>query len=413
VHTLGRMVNRANLFGYIPKPWKESDLFMIVKEALRRYEHEKTIHEQTKSLKLLYQQAQQEIGRRKKIQEDLEHAIVEIEELKQQLEEENIFLKERFQIASGYHEILGKSEAMQYVLYRVEKVAVNTTTVLILGETGTGKELIAEAVYNQSSRKGKAFIRVNCAALPAELIESELFGHERGAFTGAHAQKIGKFELAHKGTLFLDEIGELALNLQAKILRAIESGEIERLGGIKIIKIDVRIIAATNRNLEKEVLEGNFRKDLYYRLNVYPITLPPLRQRKEDIESLVTRFVEIFNRKIGAQVKIIPQNIINLLRNYDWPGNVRELENVIESGVILSQGSNLNIEIPNSSKLLDEKTYSLEEAEKKTILEALSSSNGKISGESGAAKNLNINASTLRSKMKKLGIEKESMRFTD
>ena len=409
VSYLGRVVNNANLFGHIPNPWKETDVYMVVKEALRRYEHEKTIRDQTQRLELLYQQAKEEIEMRKKAQEKLELALEEIKALKQPLEEQNIYLKKRFQMESGFQPIIGKSEAIQYVLYRMEKVAPGDTTVLILGETGTGKELIALAIHSHSHRREQPLIKINCAALPKELIESELFGHEKGAFTGAHAQKIGKFELADGGTLFLDEIGELPLNLQAKILRAIESDEIERLGGMKTIKIDVRIITATNRNLEKEVKEGNFRKDLYYRLNVYPITLPPLRRRKEDIGLLVNYFVEILNKKIGRRVTNIPRKTLDSLIAYDWPGNVRELENILERGIILSQGRDLNIELPDGSKLLKTRRQTLEEVEKEAIINALSQTNGKISGNSGAASYLDINASTLRSKMKKLGIGKESV----
>ena len=237
--------------------------------------------------------------------------------------------------------MVGRSEALKYVRFKVEQVAPTDSTVLILGETGTGKELVARAVHAASKRKDRPLVKINCAALPANLIESELFGHERGAFTDAQARRLGRFEMAHRGTLFLDEVGELPPDLQSKLLRVLEEGEFERLGGTRTVKADVRIIAATNRDLEREVGRGHFREDLWYRLNVYPITVLPLRRRKDDIPLLVDFYVEKFNRKVGKSIRVVPPDTMRALLNYDWPGNIRELANVVERAVIVTQGAEL------------------------------------------------------------------------
>jgi formate hydrogenlyase transcriptional activator len=241
------------------------------------------------------------------------------------------------------YEIVGQSDALKYVLCKIEQVAPTDSTVLIMGETGTGKELFARATHAASRRKDRPLVKVNCAALSANLIESELFGHERGAFTDARARALGRFEVAHRATLFLDEIGELPLHLQSKLLRVLEEGEFERLGGTQTIKVDVRIIAATNRDLEREVQRGHFREDLWYRLNVYPVKVPPLRQRKEDIPLLVNFFVNKFNLKAGKSIRVVPPDTMRALRDYDWPGNVRELANVIERAVIVAPGTELGL----------------------------------------------------------------------
>ncbi len=405
------LINTFDLFGYIAKPWLETDLLVQVKEALRRYDYEKTIKELNKKLDELYLEVRREADYRRNAEKKLDSALSENDKLKQGLQEKYINVFEEYEVDRNFPQIIGKSETLQYVLYRLEKVAPISTTVLILGETGTGKELVAQAIHNLSPRRDMPLVKVNCAALPSELIESELFGHEKGAFTGAYIKKVGKFERADRGTLFLDEIGELPMSLQAKILRAIESDEIERLGSAKTIKIDVRIIAATNRNLEEEIENLNFRSDLYYRINVFPVTLPPLRQRKEDIPLLVSYFIDIFNKKIGKKVKRVPQKVLDELKQYDWPGNIRELENIVERGMILSQGDELTIELPDHTKARKTKIKSLDEIEKNAIVEALNICQGKISGKSGAAQYLKINASTLRSKMKKLGIKKQASRF--
>jgi len=336
----------------------------------------------------------------------------EIKDLKEKLESERDYLQEEIALEHNYQNIIGRSDALKYLLYRVEQVAATDATVLILGETGTGKELVARAIHNTSLRKHHSLVKVNCAVLPAALIESELFGHEKGAFTGAMTQKAGRFELANNTTLFLDEIGELPLELQAKLLRAIEDGEFERLGGSKTIKVNVRIIAATNRNLEKEMQEGRFREDLWYRLNVYPVTLPPLRDRKEDIPLLVSQFVNRHSRQLGKSIEKTPVRVIETLQGYSWPGNVRELKHVIERAVIISSGPTLQL----ADSLRDTSDAAaatqkddlkpMVEMEREYVLRVLDKVGWKIEGKSGAAAILDMNPGTLRSRMKKLGIRK-------
>jgi formate hydrogenlyase transcriptional activator len=331
---------------------------------------------------------------------------------KRQLEEENSYLKEQIGTIYNFSEIIGNGPAMQDVYRLLSVVAGTNSTVLILGESGTGKELIARAIHNTSPRKDKLMVKVNCAALPANLIESELFGHEKGAFTGAIERRIGKFELANQSTLFLDEIGELPLEAQAKLLRVIQEREIERVGGKQTIKVDVRLIAATNRKLEEEVKAGRFREDLYYRLNVFPIQLPPLRDRPEDIESLAEFFVAKYSRNAGRKIKKIAPKVLQQLRSYTWPGNIRELEHLIERSVLLASGDTLQeVYIPKGSgmdrpapALLANR--SLETVERSYIIEVLQRCGGKISGAGGAAEILGIPGNTLHSKMKKLGIGK-------
>jgi transcriptional regulator with GAF, ATPase, and Fis domain len=331
---------------------------------------------------------------------------------KKQLEVENDYLKEQIKTIYNFSEIIGSGRQMQEVYRLMSLVAGSNTTVLILGETGTGKELIARAIHNASLRKDRLMIKVNCAALPASLIESELFGHERGAFTGATDRRIGKFELANNSTLFLDEIGELPLEAQAKLLRVLEEQELERIGGKQTIKIDVRFIAATNRNLEEEVKAGRFRADLYFRLNVFPIHLPPLRERSEDIESLTHFFVQKFGRNIGSKIRKVAPKLIQQLRSYTWPGNVRELEHLIERSILLATESTLEeVYIPHHTDTgKKEQAYllnrTLEEVERDYIIETLKRCAGKISGAGSAAEILKIPGNTLRSKMKKLGISK-------
>jgi chemotaxis protein methyltransferase CheR len=313
------------------------------------------------------------------------------------------------------------------VLHQAEQVAPLNTTVSIFGETGTGKELLAHAIHKLSPRSNHALVKVNCAALPGTLIESELFGHEKGAFTGADARRTGRFEIANRGTLFLDEVGELPLDLQAKLLRVLEEGEFERVGGSHTLKVDVRVIAATNRNLEEAVRKGAFRSDLYYRLSIFPITLPPLRERKEDIPILVTHLVKQLGKKLGKTIDAIPQDTMAKLYNYPWPGNVRELRNVIERAVIITQGSKLRLIDDLDSQALELEFHeqlavhgafadvvaigeTLEQTEYNLILRTLKSVHWKVEGPGGAAELLNLHPSTLRSKMRKLGIERP--RFT-
>jgi formate hydrogenlyase transcriptional activator len=331
---------------------------------------------------------------------------------KKQLEVENDYLKEQIKTIYNFSEIIGSGEQMQEVYRLIGLVANSNTTVLVSGETGTGKELIARAIHSASPRKDKLMVKVNCAALPANLIESELFGHEKGSFTGAIDRRIGKFELADKSTLFLDEIGELPLEAQSKLLRVIQERELERLGGKHTIKIDVRLVAATNRNLEEEVRAGRFRADLYFRLNVFPIELPPLRDRSEDIEALTTFFVQKYSRNTGRNIRKVAPGVIQRLRSYTWPGNVRELEHLIERSILLTIDGTLNdIYIPQHADAEKQGhayllNRSLEEVERTHIIETLKRCAGKISGAGSAAEILKIPGNTLHSKMKKLGIAK-------
>jgi chemotaxis protein methyltransferase CheR len=321
------------------------------------------------------------------------------------LKAENIILKNDIIQDYTFENIIGQSDTIKYVLYRIQQVAPTNTTVLIEGETGVGKQLFAYAIHSMSKRKDQPMFKVNCAALSPTLIESELFGHEKGAFTGADKTVKGRFEVADGGTLFLDEIGELPLNLQAKLLRVLQDGEFERLGSSQTIKVDVRIIAATNKVLKNEIQEGRFRKDLYYRLSAYPITVPPLRERKEDIPELISYYVKKYSREMGRNIESIPKAMIDKLIDYSWPGNVRELENVIERAVVISQGNILNIVEDFKHDSIDSDSLkTLEEHEKLYIIKVLEKTNGRIEGKSGAAELLGINPSTLRSRIKKLGI---------
>jgi len=362
------------------------------------------------------QQAHNELERR--VEErtvELRTALSEIKTMKDQLEAENIYFRQEIKMKHQFDHILGQSDGLKYVLYRAEQVAPTNTTVLILGETGTGKELIAAAIHNMSPRKDRPMITVNCAALPANLMESELFGREKGAFTGADTRQVGRFEVAHGSTLCLDEIGELPLEAQAKLLRAIQNNEFERLGSSHTIKVDARIVATTNRNLEEEVRKGRFRQDLYYRLNVFPITVPPLRQRKEDIPLLVQAFIERYARKLGKQITSIQKETMKALQDYPWPGNVRELESVLERAVILCPGPALQLadKLEISSPFLSSTVRTLEEMERNQILKTLSETRWRIEGKDGAAAILGLNPSTLRARMHKLGIVRPEIKEPD
>ena len=350
----------------------------------------------------------QDISERKQAELELRAALSEIKELKEKLEIEREYLQDEIKLEYNYENIVGQSDGLKYVLYKIEQIAPGDTTVLILGETGTGKELVARAIHGLSPRNGRALVKVNCATLPENLIESELFGHEKGAFTGAHARQLGRFEVADGATLFLDEIGELPLELQPKLLRVIQDGEFERLGSSGTIKVDVRVIAATNRNLEDEVRRGRFREDLWYRLSIFPITVPPLRERTEDIAQLVDFFVTKISKRLGKSIENIPTNVMNALQNYQWPGNIRELENVLERAVINSSGPKLRLmdELKNSNKNQELKTTqkTLEEVERDHIVRVLEQTNWKVGGNNGAAEILGLNRSTLRARIRKLGI---------
>ncbi len=323
---------------------------------------------------------------------------------------ERRYLEEELQTDYRFEEIIGESRALKRVLKQVETVAREEATVLILGETGTGKELIARAIHELSPRRERTFVKLNCSAIPSGLLESELFGHEKGAFTGALSQKIGRLELAHEGTLFLDEIGDLPLELQPKILRALQEREFDRLGGTKTIPVNVRLIAATNRNLAKMVAEHEFRSDLYYRLRVFPIEIPPLRERREDIPVLVNYFVHKHSRRMNRQIAAVPPETMEILRQWSWPGNVRELENFMERAVILTQGPILRAplsELSVSQEAAGQVDPNLENAEREHILRVLREAKGMIGGAHGAAERLGLKRTTLNSKMKKLGIKRK------
>ena len=331
-----------------------------------------------------------------------------------QLQEEQISFREGFHTNQDFPEIIGRSSELQHTLRLISRVAPTNSTVLVLGETGTGKELVARAIHDNSSRKTKTMVKVNCATLPPNLIESELFGHERGSFTGATDRRVGKFEQAHYSTLILDEIGELPLELQVKLLRALQEKEIERIGGDNTIQVNVRIIAITNRNLEEEVEAGRFRADLYYRLNIFPISLPPLRSRREDIPVLAAYFIQKLSKKVGIKITKISKYVFEQIMDYDWPGNIRELEHVIERSILLSDDNFLSkIYLPDKrQKCLTTAAEgglvlkTIEENERDHIVKVLKYCKGKVAGFAGAAKYLGIPPSTLSSKLKRLGIQK-------
>jgi formate hydrogenlyase transcriptional activator len=339
-------------------------------------------------------------------------AFEEIAMLKDQLSQEKAYLEEEARTEHNFGEIVGRSPALRRVLKQVETVAPTSSTVLICGETGTGKELIARALHDLSPRNERTLVKLNCAAIPTGLLESELFGHEKGAFTGAIAQKVGRFELAHKGTLFLDEIGDIPLELQPKLLRVLQEQEFERLGSSKTIRVDVRLVAATNRDLAATVADGRFRSDLYYRLNVFPLVLPPLRERSEDISPLVRHFTQRFARGMGRRIQTIPSDVMDALVRYPWPGNVRELQNVIERAVILSPGTSLQVALSDLQVLgkpataSSGETVTLADAERDHILGALRQTGWIVGGPKGAAARLGMKRSMLYWKMKKLGISR-------
>ena len=369
------------------------------------------VKERTGELTRANVQLTQEIEERKGAEKSLQGTYAEIKQLKDRLQAENIYLQQEVDREYNFGEIIGQSNALSHVFFQVEQVAPMNATVLLLGETGTGKGVVARAIHSSSARKDRPMITVNCTALPANLIESELFGREKGAFTGSDARQIGRFELADGGTIFLDEIGEMPLELQSKLLRVIQDGEFERLGSPRTIKTDVRIIAATNRNLEEEIKNGRFREDLFYRLNVFPITIPPLRQRKEDIPLLVNHFVAKFNKKIGKKIETVSKDTLNALQEYHWPGNVRELESVIERAVITSQGTALQVldRFENSRKTGEpagQEVKALVELEHDHILQVLQKTGWRIEGKNGAAVLLGLNPSTLRARMRKYGIRR-------
>jgi transcriptional regulator with GAF, ATPase, and Fis domain len=338
-------------------------------------------------------------------------AFRQIQDLRDRLGQEKKYLEEEINLDQRFEDVVGESMGLRRVLREIETVAPTDATVLIQGETGTGKELLARAIHRLSPRSERTFIKINCAAIPAGLIESELFGHEKGAFTGAIARKIGRLELADQGTLFLDEVGELPLDLQPKLLRALQEREIERLGGNRPISVNVRLIAATNRDLAKMVAERQFRSDLYYRLKVFPVFSPPLRERAGDIPILVRHFVDAHSRRMGKRIETIPEETMAALTRWQWPGNIRELENFLERAVILTRGPVLfvplaELEIQEAQGGQDWENPTLQAAEREHILRVLREAQGQIGGPNGAAARLGLKRTTLNSKIKKLGIER-------
>lgn len=381
--TIMRAINDCGIYRYMTKPWKEADIKKTIEDTLEVYQ----------------------------LRKDKEHLVEELSKANRKLAAENTYLKEEIQQQQFTTSIITNNKPFKEKLALIQRVGPTNSTVLIRGETGTGKELMARAIHDASPRKDKALIKVNCAALPANLIESELFGHERGAFTGATQKRIGRFELADGGSIFLDEIGELPIDLQPKLLRVLQEGTLDRVGGTQTINVDVRIIAATNRNLEEEITKGNFREDLFYRLNVFPIYCPPLRERKEDIELLVRYFLKKHEAKIGRKIEEVSPDTIAKLSAYNYPGNIRELENLIERFMIISSGNSLELsdwlpvqkELPSS----DDHFLTMEEMEINHIKHALRLSKGKVFGAGGAAEKLGMNGKTLDSRLRKLEINKE------
>ena len=341
-------------------------------------------------------------------------SLEQITELKDKLAKEKLYLEDEIRTAYNFEEIIGESAALKRILKQVETVAPTDSTVLIMGETGTGKELIARAIHNLSKRRERTFVKINCAAIPMGLLESELFGHERGAFTGAIAQKLGRFELAHQGTLFLDEVGDIPLELQSKLLRVLQEQEFERLGSTRTTSVDVRLVAATNQDLAQLVADKQFRSDLYYRLNVFPVVAPPLRDRSEDIPLLVRYFAQKYAQRMNKEIRTIPTEVMNSLTQYPWPGNIRELENFIERSVILSPGPDLHVPLSELKRSLETQhvgsagTKTLEEAEREHILKVLEETLWVVSGPSGAATRLGMRRTTLQARMQKLGIMRRS-----
>ena len=382
-----KAIKSGRVYRFIQKPWVEKELAIDINNALEHYH----VLKWNKQLLL-----------------NLEKHNAELKMLKAELEEENNYLRTEIKIIKNFENIITQDKKFLSILDKIEEIAESDASVLIHGETGTGKELIARAVHNLSKRKDKPFICVNCAAIPESLFETEMFGHEKGAFTGAFSTRKGKFELANNGTLFLDEIGEIPLVMQPKFLRAIEEGVIDRIGGNLPVKLNLRIICATNRILLHEIQIGNFRSDLFYRLNVCPIELPPLKERLEDIPLLVEFFIERYCRKYQKKKRIVPVKVINRLKSYHWPGNVRELENIIERAVIIAKNGNLNLDkfIPGNDKQPDDQTDILHEVERKHIINVLNKTSWRIGGEGGAAERLGMNRTTLQSRMKKLNINR-------
>jgi PAS domain S-box-containing protein len=403
--TIGRKIMHLNARRIYRESQQTQMILLAIEDVTEREYYKRHLEELVEKRTAEIRVATEEAEKGKQI---AEAALFEIKKLKDQLEAERAYLQEEIKLEYNHENIIGQSDGLNYVLYKVEQIARSNTIVLVLGETGTGKELVARAIHGLSLRKERALVKVNCATLPSTLIESELFGHEKGAFTDAHSRRVGRFEVSDGTTLFLDEIGELPLELQPKLLRVVQDGEFERLGSSHTIKIDARIIVATNRNLEEEVRRGRFRDDLWYRLNIFPITMPPLRDRLDDIPLLVDFYVKKISKRMGKSIEIIPTSVMNALQNYHWPGNVRELENVLERAVINSSGPKLRLvdELKTKQKDLSTAQKTLEAVEREHIVRILEQTQWKVSGKNGAAEILGLNRSTLRARMRKLGILK-------
>jgi formate hydrogenlyase transcriptional activator len=398
--TIGHKIMHLNARRFYEKENKTQLILLAIEDVTER-EHYK------RNLEMIVKNRTAELSVAK---DEAETALIEIKQLKDQLEAEKAYLKEEIKLEYNHENIIGQSNEVNYIFYKIEQIASTDTNVLVLGETGTGKELVARAIHSLSLRKDRVLVKMNCAALPSNLIESELFGHEKGAFTGAHSRRLGRFEVANSATIFLDEIGELPLELQSKLLRVIQDGEFERLGSSNTIKVDVRIIAATNRNLEKEVAKGRFRSDLWYRLNVFPITMPPLREHVDDIPLLAEHYIKKISKRLGKTIEVVPVSVMNALQNYHWPGNVRELENVLERAVINSSGPKLRLvdELKQPFKGLGSGKKTLEAIERDYIIQILEQTQWKVSGNNSASEILGLDRSTLRARMRKLGIIKPS-----
>jgi len=413
---------RAGAKDFVSKPYDLAEVLTrvhnllevrLLYQQIEQYNRvlEQTVRERTGELLGANALLLHEIEDRTAAAELLKSAYAEIERLKDRFQAESIYLQQDIDREFNFGEIIGQSKALEGVFFKVEQVAPQDTTVLLLGETGTGKGVVARAIHNRSARRDRPLVTVDCTALPANLIESELFGREKGAYTGSDARQMGRFELADGGTIFLDEIGEMPLELQTKLLRVIQDGEFERLGNPRTIKVNVRIIAATNRNLQDEIGKGRFRQDLFYRLSVFPITIPSLRQRKDDIPLLVKFFVAKFNKKIGKKFESIEKDTLLILQAHHWPGNVRELENVIERAVINGQGASLRVlDRFETSRLAGEDAgqdvKALGEVERDYIIQVLQKTGWRIEGKDGAALVVGLNASTLRGRMRKHGIRR-------
>ncbi len=402
---------------YVTKPFQAEELLARVETHLTLKRLRKQVEVQNEQLQRSHDELEEKVNERtadlaaanKQLaasQKALQERLQEIEELRVRLERENVYLQEEIKLLGEHSEVIGQSQGMKKILAQVEQVAQTDSTVLILGETGTGKELLARSIHKLSRRRDRPLVTVNCASLPPTLIESELFGRERGAYTGALTKMVGRFEIADRSTLLLDEIGEIPLELQSKLLRVLEEGNFERLGSTKTLHVDVRIIAATNRDIGREVQEGRFRTDLYYRLNVFPIAIPPLRERPEDIPLMVWAFVKEFQKKMGKEIEHIPKKSMESLQSYSWPGNVRELRNVLEHSMIMSSNKTLVVQTPKLASSETAVARNLEEMERRHIMSVLKKNGWRVGGKGGAAEVLGLKRSTLYSKMKKLGINR-------